>query len=142
MKTIRIRYFSRIKFIHEDFIGELDLFINGDINKAVEIARDSIIEHLFRRYRVLYPGELANVDYKKKTFYIFPPTVDFLLVQFMPSSVNFQPLKNYVKDKNGNQIDISHMKMEKDLMRVQYDENLYWFDIYCEEKYCKRISLM
>jgi len=131
------------KDIHADFIGELDLFINGEINKAVEVTRDNIMEHLLRRYRVLYPVELANVKYKKKNSYIFPPTVDFLVVQFMPSSVQFHPLKNYVKDENGNTIDISYMKMEKDLMRVSFDDKyLEWFDIYCEEKFSKRISLM
>ena len=48
-----------------------------------------------------------------------------------------------MKDKNGNKIDISHMQMEKDLMRVVFDDtNLEWLDIYCEEKFSRRISLL
>ena len=131
------------KDIHENFIGELDLFLNGEINKAVEITRNNVVEHLLRRYRVLYPVDLVNVKYKKKTLYIFPPNVDFILVHFLPSSEKFRPLEKYVKDKNGNKIDISHMQMEKDLMRVVFDDtNLEWLDIYCEEKFSRRISLL
>ena len=131
------------KDIHEDFIGELDLFINGRINKGVEITRDNVLEHLLRRYRALYPTELENVEYNKKTLYIFPPNVDFLVVHFTPSSVKFQGLKTKVNDKDGNVIDLSYMKMEKDLMRVMFDDkNLEWFDIYREENFYKRIGLM
>ena len=119
------------------------MFINGRINKGVEITRDNVLEHLLRRYRALYPTELENVEYNKKTLYIFPPNVDFLVVHFTPSSVKFQGLKTKVNDKDGNVIDLSYMKMEKDLMRVMFDDkNLEWFDIYREENFYKRIGLM
>ena len=126
-----------------DFIGELDLFVVGNVNKGYIITREDnkVMEHLLRKHRLLSPQLFANVKFDTNIADKFSKNAEYLVIDFR--NKNFDKLKKYILDKNDKKkIDIAHLKLEQNLMTVVYDDELDYFEVYYQEEFYDKIFLV
>ena len=127
--------------IHEKFVNEIDLYIDNEFNKGFEVLREGIelIEHILRKYRVFFPDRFKDVKFKRNTAYYFPLNAEYLVIDIRSSK--YYKLKNYILDKNNEEVDLKDLDLENDLMRVIYNENIDSLEVHYREKKLLTIDL-
>jgi len=129
------------KYIDKEYIGEVDLYINGVLNQPFEATREGsqIILHLLRKYMNIYPDFLKDYEKKVTSRYRFPQYEKYLVIDFRKGT-KFRKMTSFiVKNDKGESIDLGPL-MKKDLMRVCYSD-FSNIQIYYEEKLVKTIPI-
>ena len=127
------------KHIDNEFIGEMDLYINGKLCQPYELTREvnQVEFHVLRKYMSQYPDFLENIKEKITGRYFFPKVEKCMVIDFRKGE--FNRIDQYiVKNKEGKELDLGPL-IKQDLMRVCYGD-FTKIQIYYKEDHIKTIE--
>jgi len=127
--TFRI-YNQSSKEIHKDFKGLLDIFIDSKIKVAYEVTREGcdVVNHVLRKYKAEHPQLKFPPGVKGK--YKFRPNTQYLVIDFTQKEFQKDKVTSVVVDGK----DLTN-EVQRDLMRVIYNEKMTTFTIYYQEQF-------
>ena len=142
--------------IDERFVGVIDIYLNGKLNKGFEVLREGrrLLEHILRKYRALFPERFQKIKFETNRAYFFPLNAEYLVIDIR--SGPYKKLKKYINIKDEKEVqgekklrntkkervNLEDLKLEEDLMRVIYEKNMNSLEVHYREELFVQIPLI